>query len=395
MSTAQVLAAAAALREFDLDQVAAFCDEPSSVILTVLGEASECVVRVGSEPTRWRVADAAELRRRIRAAEPQSAPVVDDQLRARLSDRIAVTRLDYAEQTLLDWDEQRPYEERRLRLAAANNALRQALATMTATGRPWWQLEVRPGGIAASGTAPGIGEEDALTAARLQFTVEVAFLTGQHLARRELSTPDLVAAAHRSLACRGVDLRQLFDLVARFVDLVLGQAAPTEAEPAPSRLLAALARRHVRDLVDHSVEGGLCALVPLLENVGRDGGRSPELYEELAELPSGRKHIVVFTDLLELLPDQLRYRAEGTRLPGTLTEAVTEPDTTAQLRANAIQLEQDLVLSPYPSDRALIGSAVHTLQWLTEREARVDRSLRDRSDARCAQLLHLATVSVP
>ena len=391
MSTARVLSAAAALRHFDLDQVAAFCDEPPSVIVAVLDQASNCVVRSGPEEARWRVVDHAELRRRIRAAEPAAVPAADDRLRARLPDGIAVTRLDYAEHTLLNWDEQRPYEERRLQLIAASNALRQAAAAMTSTGHPWWQLEVRPDRLDDA----AVVEEDALTAARLQLTVEVAFLTRQNLVGRALSTPDLVAAAHRLLARRrSVDLRLMFDLVTRFVDLVLSQAAPTE-EAAPSRLLAALARRHVRDLVEHSPEGGLCALVPLLENVGRDGGRTPELYEELADLPAGRKHVVVYTDLLELLPEQFRYRAEVTRLPGTLTEAVIEPDTTAKLRRNASWLERDLVRSPYPSDRALIGSAVHTLQWLTEREAPADSSLQTRSDARCSELLRLATASVP
>jgi len=396
MTTARVLSAAAALRDFDLDQVAAFCDEPTSVIRSVLAEASDCFVRVGAESARWRVVDQAELRRRIRASEPSTAPEVDEQTRERLTDRIAVTRLDYAEHTLLDWDEERPYEERRLRLTAANNALRQALATMTSSRRPWWQLDVRPGEFGVPGRVQGEGEADALTVARLQLTVEVAFLTRENMAGQALSTPDLVAAAQRLLACRRtVDLQQLSDLVARFVDLVLTQAAPTELEAAPSRLLAALARRHVRELLGDSLERGLCALVPLLQNVGRDGGSTPALYQELADLPSGRTQVVVFTDLLELLPEKFRYRAEATWLPGTLTEAVTEPDTTAQLRANATWLEQDLVRSPYPSDRALIGSVVHTLQSLTEREARLDSSLRDRSDARCSHLLRLAAVSLP
>jgi hypothetical protein len=271
------------------------------------------------------------------------------------------------------------------------------VAAMTPTDRPWWQLEVHPSGLdGAVRTDPGGGVEDALTLARLQLNVEVAFLTRQNMAGRALRTADLVASAERLLARRrSVDLRLLFDLVARFVDLVLGQAAPTEEDSAPSRLLAALARRHVRDLVDHSLDTGLCALVPLLENVGREGGRSPELYAELGDLPSGRKHVVVYSDLLALLPEQFHYCERATRLPGTLTEAVTDADTTAQLRQSATWLERDLIGSPYPSDRALIGSAVHSLQWLTEREAPVDSGVRARSDARCSELLRLATVSLP
>lgn len=404
MSSARVLSAAAALRDFDLDQVAAFCDEPPAVIRAVLHEAADCIARSGPDGTRWQVVDRAELRRRIRAAEPAGEQVgaaapraIDAEHRAAPADRIAVTRLDYAEQVLLEWDEDRPYAERRLQLIAASNALRQALAALTPTDRPWWQLEVRPGEL-EDPVRPGqvIAEDDAATLTRLELTVEVAFLTRQSLVGRAVSTPDLVAASRRMLARRHtVDLRPLCDLVTRFVDLMLDQATPTEEDTAPTRLLAALARRRVRDLAGRSLERGLCALVPLLENVGRDGDPAPELYEELADLPSGRKHVVVYTDLLAVLPEHFRYREQAVRLPGTLTEAIADADTSLKLRRNAARLERDLSRSPYPSDRALIGSAVYTLQELTEREAPSDSSLRSRSDARCTELLRLATAGVP
>lgn len=392
MTAGCVLSAAAALQEFELRKIAAFCEASPSDILAILNDASDCITRVDTERPRWRVTDRAELRRRIKAAEPAVANEAAELLHARLTDQLAVTRLDYAEHTLLDWDEERPFEERRLRLTAASDALRQALAAMTGTDCPWWQLELQPAGLDDT----HVIDEDVTTVARLRLTADVAIITRENLVGRTLSTRDLVAASERVRDYRGcVDLAQIFDLASRFVDLVLRQAEPSDVEAAPSRLLGALARRHVRALAERSLELGISDLVPLLKNVGRDGAHVPELYEELADLPSGQKRVVVYSDLLKLLPRHFGYQAATMRLPGTLTEAVVEGDTILQLQRRATRLEEDLVRSPYSSERALIGSTVHTLQLLTEQEAQGDASLQSRADARCMELLKLAKVSVP
>jgi hypothetical protein len=387
MSASRVLSAAAALREFDLDQVAAFCDEPRDVIVAVLSSVSGCLQPVGDSGDRWRVLDQAELRRRSRALDPGAQPQVVRRTHRSNTD-VTEIRLDYAAQTLLECDQTRPYEERRLQFVAATNALRQAVAALRSTSRPWWQLDVSPESLDA-----GTAEVDAVTLTRLRLTGEVAYLTKQDLIGHPLDTHDLVAAARRLLdRTRGVDLASMYDLVARFVDLVLLQAAPTPDKAAPGRLLSAVARGRVRARVESSVSSGLNDLVPLLENIGGGGEPAPRLYQELEDLPAGCKRIVVYTDLLELLPQQFRYRAGGCRLPGALIEAFTDPDTTVQLRTHASWLEQDLVRSPYGSDRALIGSAVHMLQQMTEQDATVDLSLRTRSDALCSELNRLAMV---
>ena len=114
----------------------------------------------------------------------------------------------------------------------------------------------------------------------------------------------------------------------------------------------------------------------------------------MEDLPAGCKRIVVSTDLLALLPQHLGYRAGGFRLPGALVEAFTAPDTTIQLRQHAFSLEQDLVRSPYGSDRALIGSTALKLQEIAEQGAPDDQTLSTRSDALRSELLRLAKVSV-
>ena len=389
MSASRVLSAAAALREFDLDQVAAFCDEPPDVIRTVLADASGSIAPVEDTSDRWRVIDHRELRRRSRAQAAGEQPPKDER-RYQPKNDVTETRLRYAEQVLVEWDGTRPFEERRLRLDAATNALRQAAANLSPESPAWWQLDISSGDL-----APDNPRLDAATLMRLQVTQEVAYLTSQELVGHALNTPDLGAAAQRlQVRADGVDLQSMFDLIARFVDLFLYQAAPTPAGTAPGRLLTALATRRVRALAKKSQLDGLAALNPLLENIGRDGKPAPRLYQELADLPAGRKHVVVYTDLLEVLPRHFRYRAENSRLSGALTEAVTDPETTVQLRMHASRLEQDLVRSPYGSDRALIGSAIQLLHQIAEQGASDDGSLMTRSDARCSELYRLATLTL-
>ena len=104
MSAQRVLAAAAALREFSLEEVAAFCDEPQSVIVNVLESTAGAVTRTQDEPAGsqvWRVQDLERLRRRVDAEQPDRKPIdaPADEVRVEVS---PATRLQYAEQTLIE-----------------------------------------------------------------------------------------------------------------------------------------------------------------------------------------------------------------------------------------------------------------------------------------------------
>ncbi len=389
MTASRVLSAAAALREFDLDQVAAFCDEPHDVIVAVLTEASSCVQRVGEADDRWRVIDQKGLRRRSRALGASEQTSVA-RPRFRPTDDLAETRLRYAEESLLSWDDQRPYEERRLQLMATTNALQQAAAGMSSTPRVWWKVEIAPGSLVLENL-----DVDAVTLTRLQVAEAVACLTKQGLYGQDPDPRDIVASARRlQVRARDVDLQLMSGLVGRFVDLVLALAVPTSDWAAPGRLVATTAIHRVRAEVRKSPVTGLDGLIPVVEGIGGDRAPSPGLFEELDVLPAGCRHVVVYTELLELLPRHFEYRASKSRLLGTLTEAVAAPDTADQLRSHASWLEQDLIQCPYGSDNALIGSAVHTLQQIAEYGARDDTSLIGRSDRRCSALLRLAEVTV-
>lgn len=389
MSASRVLSAAAALREFDLEQVAAFCDEPPEVIAAVLADASSCVRPVGEAGDRWRVVDPPLLRRLSRALGPSEQPSSSPE-HPRPTDEVTQTRLRYAEETLLDWDDQRPYEERRLRLMAATSALRQAAADLSFTPQVWWKLQITPGGL-----DPHNPDLDPTTLTRLQVTEAVAYLTGQDLTGSGPDTHDLVASTKRLLVhAHDVDLRSMSDLVNRFVDLVLSLVAPPPTSAAPQRLVATIALRRVREVARRSLVAGLDELIPVVERVRGDGERTPGILQELGELPSGRTHVVVYTELLELLPRHFEYQEEGSCLLGTLTEAVTEPDTTHQLRRHAAWLARDLTQLPYGSGNALIGSATNALQQIAEMGAPDDSSLMTRFNARHEELMQLAKVPV-
>ena len=393
MSTQRVLAAAAALREFSLEEVAVFCDEPPSVIVKVFESTAGAVTRVQDEPAGtqvWRVRDLERLRRRVDAeqpAEPLDAPA--EKARVEVSH---ATRLQYAEQTLIECGRGQSSDERRVLLATAMNHLRQVVANTLPHGRPWWAVELSP--VELGVELPR--HTDAATSTRLQLDVEVASLTEHDLTGRPVATKDLTDTVQRLQPLTSLlDEQRMNGVVSRFFDLVIAQVAPNNESSlsAPGRLLTALARRRVRVEVERSLDGAMRSLVPLLRNIGRDDGdRQHGLYEVLEDLPGGREHIVVYSDLLQLLPQQFRWLRAAERLPGALTEAVTESATSYHLKLCANMLEQDLLRSPYGSEPALIGSAVHVFQQLAEEGAGFDDSIRSRSDRTCCELLSLAKV---
>ena len=392
MSTQRVLAAAAALREFSLEEVAVFCDEPPSVIVKVLENTAGAVTRLRDGPTGrqvWRVQDPEGLRRRVDAEQPAGEPLDAPADKARV-DVSHATRLQYAEQTLIECGRGQSSDERRVLLATAMNHLRQVVANTLPPGRPWWAVELSPIELGVELSR----YTDAATFTRLQLDVEVASLTEHDLTGRPVATKVLTDTVQRLQPLTSLlDQQRMHGVVGRFFDLVIAQVAPNQESSvaAPGRLLTALARRRVRAEVEHSLDGAMRSLVPLLTNIGRDDGdRQHGLYEVLADLPGGREHIVVYSDLLQLLPRQFGWQAAAERLPGALTEAVTESATSSHLKLCANMLEQDLLRSPYGSEPALIGSAVHVFHQLAEKGAGFDDSIRSRSDRTCCELLSLA-----
>ena len=274
MSAARVLGAAAALRIFDLDQIAAFCDEPRDVIVAILEDASDCVEPVGDSGDRWRVEDRMELRRRSRIQPPGIEALGSRRHDPQPIDDLTETRLRYAEERLMNWDEELPFEERRLQLLAATNALRQAVADVSSTPRTWWQIEIDPGR-----QDPESWSVDAVTLTRLQVTQAVAYLTRQGLNGNIPNTDDLVASV-RGLRSRAqnVDLQPMSGLVKRFVDLTLTLIAPSPDWARSGRLVATTALRRVGAVVRTSLTAGLDELIPVVEGMAESMNQPPSCF---------------------------------------------------------------------------------------------------------------------
>jgi hypothetical protein len=184
-------------------------------------------------------------------------------------------------------------------------------------------------------------------------------------------------------------------VVRGFVELVTAQLAPATA-PAVDRLVVAVARRRVRAKVGDDPDLAMGELEPLVRALGSAPDRPPvrDLHKNVRQLPDGRDVVVVYADLLPLLPMQYRWQRIGEPLPGALVELVTDRGVSEHLSLCAHVLEADLAQSPFCSDRALIGQAAHVFQRLAEQTARLDGGVVLRGNRTRSELLTLAMPTV-
>lgn len=393
MTAERVLAAAAALREFTLDDLAACSDEQPPAIETILRGAGERIqpVDAAPAPARWRVIDLDGLRRDLarRAGTAPPGHTLDDP-RRRVSTP-STTRLLLAEQTLCECAAAESADERRTLVATAKNHLRQVLAGVLPERSPWWSREL---------SLQRLGEAielcpDQPACTRLRLNVALACLAEGDATGRPVPLAELVHTVleFQRLAAL-LEEPELRGLVGRFFDLVMAQLAPPDRNTvaAPDRLLAAVARRRVRAQVEHGVGVAMHSLVPLLESLGDRQLPAPEqgLCRVLGRLPDGRDRVLVYTDLLQILPRQYLWQPAAELMPGALIEAVTEPLATTRLTRCAEALEHDLVRSPFSSDAALIGQVAHIFQILAEQATPLDGTVQARSDRTRTELLALA-----
>lgn len=390
MSVKGVLAAAAALREFSLEEIAAFCDERPPAIVGILAAAGPVVERVAPGPDaaaaqRWRVVDLDGLRRTLRRGAPDPARV------GPVADVTTGARLQLAEETLVACGAEPSPQRRRVLVATAVNHLRQVLAGTLELPR-WWDVDLAGDRLDRELRH----HHDPATAVRLRLGVAVARLAEGNAAGRPVPTGELIETVthfRREVPLLGGD--RLHGLVGGFFDLVTAQLASVAA-PAVDRLVIAVARRRIRAQVDRDLDGAMDALDPLLRALGTGPRRTPvqDLHQMLGHLPDGRDHAVVYADLLQILPAQFRWHSQGEPLPGALVEVVTEPAVSDQLSRWARTLESDLVGSPFRSDTALIGQAAHVFQELAEQGAGLDDGVLTRGDQTRSELLTLAKAPV-
>lgn len=417
MKPSAVLTAAAALHEFSLGQVSAYCNGDRREVQEVLdsfGRFFDDADRPAGadEERRWRVADMAALRAEIardlpadgqgavggRDIRQPSQPV--------LSGRSLRSRLLLAEETLVDCGSQPSAAHRRVMARTVMNYLQQVVVAARPGGLDWWEIEP-PGPLPAGRdlTRNDLG----VSRSRIATDVALARMTACEAAGETVAIDYLIAAAveTRQLSTSDeVDRRGLTRLLERFSTLARELTTPPGSESratvcpaAPARLLSAVAWGRACNRVASDGPAAAQVLVDLLKGIARSRlGAVPRypvpLYEVLGRLPRGQQRVAVYTDLLDLLPRHFEIALADHIVPGALVEAVADAAASDHLRAYAAVIETDLVRSPFRSDAALIGQVAHVLQNLAVQEAGSDGGVVERTDRTRVELLSLAGVPV-
>jgi hypothetical protein len=399
-----ILAAAVALQEFRVHQLAAYCGATPHEVEAALATVPGLVEPTG--PHRWRVVEPGAVRAAVSRAEPPKSlqrtrdPVVDALSRAGLTARLVV-----AEETLIECGTERSPALRQVMAATARNNVLQLLAQLTPEQGPWWGVD-EPGSSwhtdsfsaridAAGQTAPA---EIALPRLRADF--ELASITGREAAGETVPADDLVRTAARLRdALKIIVDGRLDQLFQRFIDLTIGLLGPaglnTPSEAARTRLLVALAWRRVRSVAALDVRQASERVLLILQLLQKErhelaGRTTIDLYRFIERLPDGWNRLVVYRDLLELLPSQLEYRRQQEPLPGVLVEAVADSRASDHLSRIATRLKDALDRSPFNSESALIGEAAHVFNDVAVHTAAdMDASVTWRSDQMRMQLLSL------
>lgn len=386
-SEARVLAAAAALRHFGLDEIAALCDEAPESIVEILHTAGPALQPDGApgDPA-WRVADLDGLRGLVRARAGPDRPTHPP------DPNPSGARLRLAEESLVNCGAEPSSRRRRILVTTAVNHLRQVLASTLTGMPPWWTLD-----IAGDRLDDELREHpDRSTAGRLSMDVAVARLAVGNTTGLTVPTTELIdTVVQFRHEANALPDEPMYGLVRGFVDLVTAQLAPSSA-PAVDRLVVAVARRRVRAQVGGDLDAAMNALEPMVRALGSAPDRQPvqDLYQTVEHLPDGRDHVVVYADLLPLLPAQLAWRRTGEPLPGALVEVVADPGVADLLSRCARTMEADLERSGYGSDKALIGQAAHMFRELAEQHAGLDHDLVSRGDRTRSELMDLARTTV-
>ena len=408
MSRRSVIAAIAALREFTLDQIVAYSGEDRSAVRQEVARLRPAVLPVAGDDEaaaghphhdartdRWRVMDPNTVRVRLREMSSDAALDVDPL--DCWCDSDPVSDLLLAEELIVESSEETEPRSRALLAATAGNHLKQFLARVLEDDRPWWcvALESFDGEMADRLTL----EDPGINAARLRTDSALVRLTQEEATGGVSSLELLFSAVHE--VCRlpdGMDGDVQRGLFHRLVDLATTALSPTgwhgSREAAPDRLLRAVGSLRAKARAVDSVHLAARAFSGLVDGlqvraVTVDRPGLHRLYTLLGNLPDGRDRLLVYTDLLPLIPQQYRWQAEPSPIPDVLVQAVADHETSHHLQQCATVLESELKRSPYQSPAALVGQVAHVLPDLAARGGPLDATVYPRSELTRRELLGL------
>ena len=408
MSQSSIIAAIAALRDFSVDQVVAYSGETAVAVSREIDRLEPAVVEIsaGAEDDtsemgghvggrRWRVVDPIWVRARLSELAANSASEMHTP--HWVDEPSHVSDLLLAEELIIETSQESDLAIRALLAASASNHLRQFLAPLMKEEQPWWLM-------ALESFRSDLAERVALEAtdindARLLTDSALIALT-QAEASGAVPPLDLVYGAVHDVCRLPEDMdgdlqRGLFH---RLVDLATAALSAgtqeTSREGAPDRLLKAVASLRAKARAVESVRFAAQTFSALLEGIrgqsdAMDTSGIRHLFTLLGNLPDGRARILVYTDLLPLLPRQYSWYTEHSPLPDALVEAVADPDTSSHLQVCADVLESELMRSPYQSPSALIGQVAHVFPDLAARGAPLDETVFPRAEETRRELLGL------
>jgi hypothetical protein len=295
-----------------------------------------------------------------------------------------------AEDTLLECVVEDSSDERRLLGRTAANHLRQAVADILGDELPWWALDVSSSAVGQALRQPA----SSVDAALLRVAVALARLSEREASGHPTTAGDLRLTLH---SCNDVglpdttDLKRVVDRLWDLSEAVLG-ADQLDSTNAVSRLKSTLAKRRTRARAGDSAGSAMRSLVALLEGLlsPLHVGQPCALYQLLDRLPDGRDRVVVYCDLLSILPSRFSWQEADELLPGTMVEAVVERAASTHLDRSANALERHLYNSPFRSEAALLGQTAHVLGELAWADPFLDSSARARVDETRTDILQLA-----
>jgi hypothetical protein len=406
MKTAAILGAAVALHEFSVPQLAAYSGATPPEVEAVLATVNGQIRPAG--PGRWRVIEPDAIRVAVRSAEPPGPRPRSGEPAAGSADLPwLMGRLAVAEDTLIECGAEESPSLRQVMAATARNNVLQVLAQLTPERGPWWGAHESGGSPRAESVSERIdaaGEtvQPELALPRLRADFELASLTGREAAGEPVPPADLLrtAAGLRDIP-KNIDDWRLNQLFQRFIDLAVDLADPAgPGEPARIQLLVALAWRRVRIAAEHDTRQASERMLQILQHLHlhQDPAQLPgrtaiDLYRVIERLPGGLNRLMVYGDLLELLPSRMVCHPLKELLPEVLVEAVADSAASDHLARIADRLKDGLDRSPFRSESALIGEAIHVFNDVARGTDTDDDSLIQRSDQMRMKLLSLAKAS--
>jgi hypothetical protein len=395
MSRGTILAGATALHEFTTGQLAAYCGEAADAVEALLASAGPAIKPLDAGAgRRWRVLDPDAVRAEITRYAPEAPPRPG---REPPDERVAAAELSarvvLAEETLVGCGSVESSELRRLRARSAQNHLRQCLASLD-PGRTWWEIGPSDAERMAGSLLTAGGD---VTPSRLRADIALASITESEATGQEVSMDYLSRAVQDfPRLADELDAGRAGRILKRFADLARLTGSPRSpggpSRTAPARMLSSLAWRRAGARTETDVGDASRRLEALPDQLvswydSLSVSMPGALYRVLDHLPGGRSLVVVFADLLEIVPRQFEVQEKQEYLTGVLVEVVADADASRQLQEWAGTLEGDLRNSPYHSESALFGQVAHTWPELVARVAQLDSSVPARSTETQRELL--------